>query len=355
MSENIKKLITSFEFASIANVIFSGIFLEGQLNELKISKNNYKIEKFNSDYQRIVNISDFKIKENDVIFSRTEDLQALFYSLKNIELKNLKLITHQSDKSVNEKIYKKKPPCISKWYSVNVDTLKDNLIPIPIGISNKHPKNLSSEDFGEIMNPREMFLKEKKDIELLYVNFQKSTNFIERSGIYKYFENFDWALVQEPNQNKSTYLKNLKSTYFTIAPFGNGFDTHRFWEALYCGSIPVVKKQKTYKYAENLPVLFVNNYDEITKEKLLQKLDDVRKSNIEFNKLFFQYWKELIISEKIKINNSILVNNSNLVRKFYEFRYQTTTRLHSYKKILSYYLKKLNKLFFKSDFTVFKK
>ena len=346
MSAISNELITSFKFATLSNVIFSGIFLENQLDELNISKTDYRIEKFNSGYLRIKNISDFELKENDIIFSRTEDLQSLFYILKNVNLKNIKLITHQSDISIDKSIFNKKSLCISKWFSVNVNIDKIDLIPIPIGISNDHPKNLTSKDFEKIINTKEIFFKNKSNTELLYVNFQKSTNFNEREGIYNHFSNHDWALVQEPSQEKSVYIEKLKSIQFTLTPFGNGVDTHRFWEALYCGSIPVVKKHLTYTYANELPVLFVDNYHEISKEDLLSKASELSRSNINLNKLFFSYWEDLILSDKLNFETSFLVKNKNFIAKFFETKYLIITISNSYKKIVIYYLKKLKKLIF---------
>ena len=35
-------------------------------------------------------------------------------------------------------------------------------------------------------------------------------------------------------------------------PYGNGYDTHRIWEALYSGSIPVVKENKAFNQFKDL-------------------------------------------------------------------------------------------------------
>ena len=40
---------------------------------------------------------------------------------------------------------------------------------------------------------------------------------------------------------------------FVLAPWGNGIDTHRFWEILYSGSIPVTKKHIIYDSFQNIP------------------------------------------------------------------------------------------------------
>ena len=69
----------------------------------------------------------------------------IFYQKAN-NLKNIKLLTHQSDKAITKKLFLTKPDCISLWLGINVDYENKNLIPIPIGLSNEHPKNVNYSD-----------------------------------------------------------------------------------------------------------------------------------------------------------------------------------------------------------------
>ena len=60
------------------------------------------------------------------------------------------------------KNYFVKPSCISKWYSSNVDYLHPNLIPIPLGVANFHPKNLNVENFKKQIKFENYFDQNKK-------------------------------------------------------------------------------------------------------------------------------------------------------------------------------------------------
>ena len=52
----------------------------------------------------------FELKENDIIFCNSFTIDSLFDELNKIDtLKNLKLITHQSDMLISHKLFKKKP------------------------------------------------------------------------------------------------------------------------------------------------------------------------------------------------------------------------------------------------------
>ena len=67
--------------------------------------------------------NNLNIKDGDIIYSHTEAVDYLFKLLKNCNLKNLILISGQSDISVNKKLYQKKPKCIKYWFGNNINYL----------------------------------------------------------------------------------------------------------------------------------------------------------------------------------------------------------------------------------------
>ena len=59
----------------------------------------------------------------------------------------MKIITNQTDSSVTKKL-DKKPTCVSKWYSINIDYENPKPNSIPLGLSNDYsPKNPNANDF----------------------------------------------------------------------------------------------------------------------------------------------------------------------------------------------------------------
>lgn len=59
---------------------------------------------------------------------------------------------------------------------------------------------------------------------------------------------------------------NLVSDYkFVVCPRGNGIDTHRFWETLYRGSIPIVESSDWARYFQShgIPILIVASFKEL--------------------------------------------------------------------------------------------
>ena len=45
-----------------------------------------------------------------------------------------------------------------------------------------------------------------------------------------------------PQKPFAEYLKDLRASYLCLSPAGDGIDTHRTWESLYLGTVPVVTR-----------------------------------------------------------------------------------------------------------------
>ena len=64
----------------------------------------------------------------------------------------------------------------------------------------------------------------------------------------------------------------MRKTLFVPCPRGNGLDTHRIWEALYLGAIPVVLNSDRFAALEGWPILFIEEWKEII-EKSREELE----------------------------------------------------------------------------------
>jgi hypothetical protein len=94
------------------------------------------------------------------------------------------------------------------------------------------------------------------------------------------------------------FLCEVMDHHFVMCPRGNGIDTHRLWEILYTGRVPVVKRDNNSRYYEDLPILFVDSYEQVTREFLESKMpefSDLSKFNLE--KLKISWWKQKIAKD----------------------------------------------------------
>ena len=341
MEKNNLNFITGFKFAEISDVIFSGVFIKSQIDSLNLQEN---IEEHIGDDEYIfVKKKKFNLQENDIIFCKTESINDLFRVLRNHNnFKNIKLITHQSDLRITKKLFNMKPKCISKWYSINVDYSNPDLIPIPIGLANFHTKNLneilnknSSSNFSEHLNR-------------LYLNFNPNTNFSHRKSLFSQFKNNSWAELDESPISHEEYQSKLANHKFTLAPWGNGIDTHRFWEALYSGSIPVTKNHLHYLSFKSIPKLLVEDYRMISKEFLEHQYKNILNSfhNMTFEELDFNYWKNKICDHTNNIENSDKVNLKNNLHFYYRYsadlKHLVMSKLKIFNRLRRYFFRKFN-------------
>jgi len=328
-------IISGFKYAGIADVVFSGVFLRSQIDTLNLAKN---IEEYVDDNEYIfVRKKSFTLRENDVVFCKTEFVSELFSILKKqCNLKNIKLITHQSDVKISQSLYNTKPDCISTWYSINVDVEKSDLIPIPIGIANFHTKNLNEKDLLKTSNSRNYFINKSK---LLYVNFNQNTNFSHRKGLYDYFRSKSWSESDIKPLDHVSYREKLSEHKFVLSPWGNGIDTHRFWESLYSGSIPITKEHKIYDSFRSIPKVLVSSYRNISETFLNQEFEKLLKNNKDysFEELNFSYWERKICDTKNDIDSNSYID-------LYNYRYRYFGLLAEFKHRLKSKLKILNRI-----------
>ena len=248
------EVLNCVNFMKNSDVIFSGVLSEGDLK--KFNFENSKVISKQNNLITFINL-EMKIKENDIIYCHLDYLEILFRLLKYLKFKNLIIISTQSDRKVNKKLYDKKPDCVSKWYTINPDIKADDIISIPLGIASyRNTKSVIFEDF--------LFLDlTSKNRDSIYSNFNLNTNYFHRIKAKKAIKKIFNQRVNE-NTDYVAYLNNLSSSSYCLAPWGNGYDTHRFWESLYCGTVPITTTNTHYESFSDLPVILLSNYEEIS-------------------------------------------------------------------------------------------
>jgi len=116
---------------------------------------------------------------------------------------------------------------------------------------------------------------------------------IERQKVFDMFTDKHYCLTAS-NRNFEEYLTDLKSSCFVLSPRGNGLDTHRTYESILMGAIPIVRTSELDSLFENLPVLIVQSWEMITEEFLLEKYEEISKKEYCLDKLYSSYWKEVL-------------------------------------------------------------
>ena len=289
--------INGYKFARMSDYVFSEVLTNKQFQEIN-PKNIEIIYSNNSHvcYQR----NQLNISDGDTVFCVNSSIELLFHLVKDEDLKNLTLITSQTDDKISKKIFKKLPTQFIKWYSINVECTDPQLISIPLGLSNGYNKNLDLAD-NLINIDLSNFTKRKKN--LLYLSFEDNTNIRYRSGLKNHFSQYKWAKILYKKNEIVEYENDLRISNFVLCPQGNGIDTHRIWETLYCGSIPIIEDHIGFNQFKNLPIMFVDDFYNISQKSLENFLDTLQVQDLDM--IDFNYWKNRIFKKTHVIENTV--------------------------------------------------
>ena len=87
--------------------------------------------------------------------------------------------------------------------------------------------------------------------------------------------------------------KKMTQYTFIYSPYKGGMDCHRHWESLLLGCIPIIQTIGTNEMFEDLPVLIVTNYSDVTKELLENTVEEFKSKKFNYDKLLLKYWVDL--------------------------------------------------------------
>lgn len=177
------------------------------------------------------------------------------------------IFTNLEDTPIDDYIFDLIPDNVLCISAVNAVAYGGKVIPAPYGVQRKMHPNDNRDEYLKFVMKNNYPHHAKK---LLYVSYNEKSH-TDREGTKQMFMNREWASVDNQRVNYDEFLLGLRNHQFVLCPRGNAIDCHRNWEVLYMGRVPVMKR---YSYLEELykdfPVLFVNDYSEVTENLLLK-------------------------------------------------------------------------------------
>ena len=211
-------------------------------------------------------------------------------------------ITGHSDYSIDDNDFNRYEKNCDTWFSINKNCLNEKLISLPLGITNNTNEGAVFPIFGNTDIMIETIGLDRSIQNLVYMNFNIGTYLGERQRCYYLFSDKDWVTKGShvPTlEGRRVFLKELRNHKFVLCPRGNGVDTHRLWETLYMGSIPIVKKDIAVNDFNDLPILFVDDWTDLNEIMLEEKYKEITMGKWNMEKLKFSYWKKKIIEASL--------------------------------------------------------
>jgi hypothetical protein len=208
----------------------------------------------------------------------------------------VKLITCDSDDTIEPINYDTSN--IISWFSQNLNyggnSPKIRHIPIGVDYHTNYIKN------GTGIHPREQdnLLREisenakpldKRKFKIL-CNFHHNISHPSRRELHERFKDNRLFDFQSARTTYFEFWKKATDYVFVLSPLGMGIDCHRTWEALILGCVAIVQSSPIDSLYEDLPVIVITDWNDITQENLVKWRDWAIKTNFKMEKLTTEYW-----------------------------------------------------------------
>ena len=187
------------------------------------------------------------------------------------------------------------PSKLKILFSQNVDVANEKIIPLPIGLERR--RWISAHRINKHQEIFNFFNLDVDKNKLVYLNVNPVTNQYSRPKLITCMKDKSWCTSDNKSNGSDyfSYLHNMKSHKFVFCPDGNGIDCHRTWEALYVGSYPIVERHVfSEEFAKHLPILIVDNWEDVTEKFLNDKYDEMINKKWNWDMLKISYWEKLI-------------------------------------------------------------
>lgn len=177
------------------------------------------------------------------------------------------LYIHNSDEIVDPRcepfVTFQKSPVLTKVFAQNLVWESGKFNGLPIGVANS---NWAHGDKALVTSYLQSFIK----TECLYVNFDIRTH-SSRRDCFEATRRLPFATVRAGEQlSYDKYLSDIASHKFVLCPRGNGLDTHRFWESVYLGAVPVVMRSEVLPIHFRYDALLIDRWEDLTLEMMEQ-------------------------------------------------------------------------------------
>lgn len=120
---------------------------------------------------------------------------------------------------------------------------------------------------------------------------------LSRVALGEKFRTDDNVVSQSSKMPRIDQWRERTRYAFALSPIGEGLDCHRTWESLALGQIVIVQSGPLDSLYEGLPVVKVDDWDEITRENLdiwLLQYGDPSLQPLYQKRMSFRYWYEKI-------------------------------------------------------------
>ncbi len=246
------------------------------------------------------------VKKGDIVFVCQEMLTDYFTKIHpSIESKYI-LICHNGDVTLDESIVKYVDDKVAHFFAQDLTVAHERITPIPIGIENLHFYIAGVVPFFNKLR-KELKNKPQQRKNRIFFNFSISTNPPERGPAREYFLTHPLMDTATRFMTPRRHSRVLSTYKFVASPPGHAIESCRTWEALYFGTVPIVKDFVAMRHFKSLglPLWIVQDWKELEglTESDLEKKYQEFVEQADLKALFMDFWIEEIKKQQTLLRN----------------------------------------------------
>jgi hypothetical protein len=208
----------------------------------------------------------YDVVDDDWVFVNGDYLSRFRSLLQAFPFKRFHVIVHNTDRSFGQAELELILPWSKRIYAINTTIHHPRLTTIPIGFVDRQ---LS---FLQALPPPNT----DRTIDV-YMNFTLVTNTQKRKECKDALVNNPRVVCRE-GLSVEDYYADLRKSKYVLCPEGTGIDTHRVYESILCGAIPVVLRNSLAHMYEGMPVCILNKWT----DPLYEPAQKVFHTNVDF-------------------------------------------------------------------------
>lgn len=192
------------------------------------------------------------------------------------------------DGYISPEMFNRIPSNIVAIYAKNIVFPHPKIFHIPIGRDWRNTEE----------NNTITYIKNKRANNLAYLNFSIQTCPDVRGKVYGLFASQNWVTSRLPECHKNypishtEYLAEMSQHNFCFSPVGFALDCYRTWDALFAKVIPIVDHNYQVDFYSSLPILYTNDWSEISEQYLLDKYNEMLETDYNFELSMTSFWKQ---------------------------------------------------------------
>ena len=246
-----------------------------------------------------------KLDNNKNIFFRKYEFVLSLFEQAKYRDDPFILISGNSDYPVTDELLSMAPPSLKKWFCQVVQVDSPLVVPVPFGLENT--EECAVEMQGSVPGPWRTLKKEtletppqRDPTKEVYANFNFG-NYFGRNRVAQICQNLPHITCHIYNKPQDhaplsfyDYALNILDHKMVVCPRGNApADTHRLWEVIRFGRVPIVKSKFPLESFLEAPIIALSDWNQLSDLDFLNSEYERVKNNPK-DLAYSIYWENLI-------------------------------------------------------------